>query len=70
MNCDQCDWVRINGVFCHETGCPNQHKTWVAERQEWVRFVKCHECGCDVEVGTFCDCHDDFDLISEVEQNQ
>ena len=21
--CDQCDALYINGVFCHETGCPN-----------------------------------------------
>lgn len=22
MNCDHCEAVMINGVFCHETGCP------------------------------------------------
>lgn len=23
--CDQCNAVMINGVFCHEHGCPNRH---------------------------------------------
>ncbi len=23
MKCDQCDSCYINGVFCHEHGCPN-----------------------------------------------
>lgn len=25
-NCDQCIAVMINGVFCHEHGCPNARK--------------------------------------------
>ena len=24
--CDQCVAAMINGVFCHETGCPNAKK--------------------------------------------
>lgn len=28
MNCSQCEMVRINGVACHETGCP---RAWVDE---------------------------------------
>ncbi len=58
FGCDQCAALMINGVFCHETGCVNQRKTWVAERGAWVRFVACHECGCDVEVGESCDCQE------------
>lgn len=23
MKCDQCDSATINGVYCHEHGCPN-----------------------------------------------
>jgi hypothetical protein len=34
MHCDQCEAARINGIFCHETGCPNQKKTWLPERGE------------------------------------
>jgi len=58
VHCDQCSASRINGVFCHEAGCPNAKKTWVPERQEWVRYVECFNCGCDVEVGTACDCQE------------
>lgn len=25
-SCDQCVAVMINGVFCHEHGCPNARK--------------------------------------------
>jgi hypothetical protein len=52
IQCDQCEALMINGRFCHETGCHNSRKTWVSEREEWVRFVECRECGCDVEEGT------------------
>ena len=24
--CDQCDYLYINGIGCHEIGCPNAHK--------------------------------------------
>jgi hypothetical protein len=47
VNCDQCQMLSINGVPCHETGCPNSRKTWVPDRGEWVRFVECVVCGCD-----------------------
>ena len=25
MKCNQCQAIRINGIICHETGCPNSH---------------------------------------------
>jgi hypothetical protein len=60
MHCDQCQAaiVTYRGVtaFCHESGCPNEKKTWVPERGEWVRFVECFQCGCEVEVGEVCGC--------------
>ena len=31
--CDSCEMCSINGVACHETGCPNSRKTWDAERE-------------------------------------
>lgn len=34
--CDSCQLVRINGVICHETGCP---AAWRSERRE------CRWCG-------------------------
>jgi hypothetical protein len=36
IDCDQCVAAMINGVFCHETGCPNSRKVWDAESAEWV----------------------------------
>lgn len=38
MCCDQCELARINGVLCHETGCPLAYRDSVRE---------CRECGCD-----------------------
>ena len=35
IRCDQCEAAMINGVFCHETGCPNSRKTW--EDGEWIK---------------------------------
>ena len=34
--CDQCAALGINGVFCHETGCPNVRKVWDGVAGEWV----------------------------------
>lgn len=33
--CDQCQALMINGVYCHETGCPNAHS---------LACRKCDEC--------------------------
>ena len=54
MRCDQCEMLSINGVLCHEHGCPNARKTWIGERGQWVLFLECRECGCDVEAGEVC----------------
>lgn len=39
MKCDQCEMLQIStaGVSlpCHEIGCPNTHKVWNEEEQEW-----------------------------------
>ena len=33
-----CDAARINGIYCHEEGCPN----------DWRDSVRdCRECGCE-----------------------
>ena len=47
-SCDQCVALMINGVFCHETGCPNIK-----------RKIECHDCGCEIEDGQVC-CQDDY----------
>jgi hypothetical protein len=62
VKCDSCQMLSINGIPCHETGCPNSRKTWDENRQEWVRYVECRECGCEVEQGETCSC---FEPIEE-----
>lgn len=29
VKCDQCQAFMINGLLCHESGCPNTHKKYV-----------------------------------------
>lgn len=62
--CDSCQMVRINGLVCHETGCP---QAWRDERRQCrecgTRFVpeeraqrECsHACAIDYS-GAYCDC--------------
>ncbi len=53
-SCNQCSALVINGVFCHEHGCPNEHKKFDSDSGEWKSVIKCRECGCDVEEGETC----------------
>lgn len=55
FRCDQCEAMMIQGVFCHEAGCPNTHKRY--RDGEWIVVLKCRECGNDVEEGEAC-CHE------------
>lgn len=52
--CDSCQAASINGVPCHENGCPNIGKVWDADREQWIKYVLCHECDSEVEVGEEC----------------
>ena len=40
--CDQCEVLTINGVACHETGCPNSHLDPVTNKP---LERECDECG-------------------------
>ena len=33
---DQCEALAINGVPCHEAGCPNSRKPWVRDGDRLV----------------------------------
>lgn len=33
--CDQCDSLYINGIYCHEIGCPNSGKEYNTEEERW-----------------------------------
>lgn len=55
MRCEQCSSTNINGVNCHETGCPNSHIDLSTGKPH---KVKCLECGCDfqpIDKESFCD---------------
>ena len=56
MECDSCQMLSINGMPCHETGCRNARATWNADRERWIHYVTCRECGEDVERGEYCEC--------------
>lgn len=34
--CDQCEACMINGVYCHETGCPNTNKVYDSDEDRWI----------------------------------
>lgn len=54
IRCGQCEIARINGVLCHETGCPNTNARYDANSGEWVKQRKCFDCGCTVDADDPC----------------
>jgi len=54
ITCDSCELLSINGLPCHEHGCPNTNATWDTEQGEWVRTRTCFECGCECPEGSEC----------------
>jgi hypothetical protein len=59
ISCDRCEMLSINGVACHEIGCPNMGAKF--EDGEWVKYVECFECGCEVRKGETCSCQEPYD---------
>lgn len=66
MRCNQCEALMINGVFCHETGCPNTRSRFDEQSGEWIKQYKCFTCGCDADVDSNC-CAEEFEDESEME---
>lgn len=54
FRCDQCEAAMINGVFCHEHGCPNRSARYDRESETWVKQTECRECGNMVDDGGEC----------------
>lgn len=52
MLCDSCELLTINGLPCHEIGCPNRHSVY--RDGEWVKQRECFECGCTVDADDPC----------------
>lgn len=66
MRCDRCEMLSINGVPCHETGCPNSRKRFCYG--QWIAVYECRECGEEVEEGTVCACVETSDEYIEEQQ--
>lgn len=58
VHCDQCQMLSINGIPCHESGCPNSRKIWDPESQSWKRLVECSNCGFEYFAEDSHDCSD------------
>ena len=54
VTCDQCQILGINGVACHETGCPNMGARWDEPTETWIKQRKCFDCGCTVNADDPC----------------
>jgi hypothetical protein len=54
FGCDQCSMMSINGLACHEQGCPNDRARWDAEEERWVKQRKCGVCGYRVDEDDAC----------------
>jgi len=54
VRCDQCEMLSINGVACHERGCPNANARYDREHDEWVKQRKCFTCGSAVDHDDLC----------------
>lgn len=61
--CNSCEMLAINGVNCHELGCPNRYQqptvcAWCgASFMPESRWQKCCEHTCEVAYsGAACDC--------------
>jgi len=59
MKCNQCNAIMINGVFCHETGCPNSNARYDKESETWIKQYVCDICGYEVDEGEVCSCYDE-----------
>ena len=59
LHCDQCEMLSINGIPCHEIGCPNAKKMWDPEQEEWVTLVECSRCGEEYYLECGHECADD-----------
>jgi hypothetical protein len=62
MKCDQCAYLFINGVGCHETGCPAA-RTWTCREcgERYPRTIKVCLCmePCDHNPGELVDAEDE-----------
>jgi hypothetical protein len=65
ITCNECDLVSINGLPCHEHGCPNVNARWDAADGEWIKQYECRECGFTVDRNVGCDCQEPLDTDTD-----
>lgn len=63
MTCPLCEALMINGVFCHERGCPNTHAEY--EDGEWVHYYRCWNCGDTLPLDVACTCESEANKEEE-----
>ena len=60
MKCDQCCMAAINGVPCHERGCPNNGRRYDADTATWIKQRECAICGYNVDYDAPC-CESEYE---------
>ena len=58
------EYIRLSGVICHESGCPNMGARYDSMSEEWVKQYTCRECGCKCDEGYNC-CTIEFEDTTE-----
>jgi hypothetical protein len=66
IKCNSCELMRIQGIVCHETGCPNTNARYDSVSGEWVKQRRCWDCGCSVDADDLC-CSAEPELEAEDE---
>ena len=78
MLCSNCDCIRINGLKCHETGCPTAYLDEVRECKECGadyqpdsrNDIACSPCCAAAYRGTLCDCMDCLEFYQDQYDNE
>ena len=63
IRCSQCQAAAINGVFCHETGCPKE-SAYLCALRVYERF----ECSGHGGITVDCEEPDEFDSLELAEE--
>ena len=63
IHCDQCEMLAINGIACHERGCPNMGARWDGEA--WIAQRTCFICGCECDADNVCCDHEEYQLDAD-----
>ena len=54
MKCSSCQLMRIQGLICHEIGCPYMGARYDKESKIWIKQRKCFDCGYTVDINDPC----------------